>query len=718
MRLAIYLALLTAAVTVLGPQVHSWEVPVPSSTNSPTASMAASQTSAAEVTPSWVKDSVAKMERELVAKYGELQRARVQRGLQQVAEFWRAEDGDAATFEDFVRANFAGDQVTLDTMFNRLESLLEQLGGHMHEINREFRQQSDLDLGPVLPFDEIIGGYDPSAHVLDDFFQNKLAFVVLLNFPLTRLDQRLKDGPSWSRRQWAEARLAQGFSKRIPADVNLGIAQAEAQAGQYIAEYNIWMYHLVDAQRQRLFPPKMRLLSHWNLRDEIKADYADSSGGLAKQRMIQQVMERIVTQTIPAEVVNNPAFDWNPFTNDVTTAAAKDSDTATVPAAKPNNAREPDTRYATLQKTFFASRKADPYSPTAPTLIARRFNEDREIPEARVRAMLEQVLTSPLVPQVAKLIESRLKRPLEPFDVWYSGFRPGSQYTEAQLDEMIAKKYPTARAYQQDIPNLLIKLGFSPERAQYVARNIVVDPARGSGHAMGAEMRAEKAHLRTRVEKGGMNYKGFNIAVHEMGHNVEQTFSLNDIDHTLLKGVPNTAFTEALAFVFQGHDLELLGLPAPDARSQSEKTLNDFWGTYEIAGVALVDMAVWHWMYDHPRATPKELNDATVLISKDVWNQYYAPVFHKKDVVLLGIYSHMIDSFLYLPDYPIGHMIAFQIEEQMKKAGSIGPEFERMAKMGDVTPDLWMENATGHPVGPEALLAATQSALASVGGGR
>ena len=718
MRLAIYLALLTAAVTVLGPQVHSWEVPVPSSTNSPTASMAASQTSAAEVTPSWVKDSVAKMERELVAQYGELQRARVQRGLQQVAEFWRGEDGDATTFEDFVRANFAGDQVTLDTMFNRLESLLEQLGGHMHEINREFRQQSDLDLGPVLPFDEIIGGYDPSAHVLDDFFQNKLAFVVLLNFPLTRLDQRLQDGPSWSRRQWAEARLAQGFSKRIPADVNLGIAQAEAQAGQYIAEYNIWMYHLVDAQRQRLFPPKMRLLSHWNLRDEIKADYADSSGGLAKQRMIQQVMERIVTQTIPAEVVNNPAFDWNPFTNDVTTAAAKDSDTATVPAAKPNNAREPDTRYATLQKTFFASRKADPYSPTAPTLIARRFNEDREIPEARVRAMLEQVLTSPLVPQVAKLIESRLKRPLEPFDVWYSGFRPGSQYTEAQLDEMIAKKYPTARAYQQDIPNLLMKLGFSPERAQYVARNIVVDPARGSGHAMGAEMRAEKAHLRTRVEKGGMNYKGFNIAVHEMGHNVEQTFSLNDIDHTLLKGVPNTAFTEALAFVFQGHDLELLGLPAPDARSQSEKTLNDFWGTYEIAGVALVDMAVWHWMYDHPRATPKELNDATVLISRDVWNQYYAPVFHKKDVVLLGIYSHMIDSFLYLPDYPIGHMIAFQIEEQMKKAGSIGPEFERMAKMGDVTPDLWMENATGHPVGPEALLAATQSALASVGGGR
>ena len=87
-------------------------------------------------------------------------------------------------------------------------------------------------------------------------------------------------------------------------------------------------------------------------------------------------------------------------------------------------------------------------------------------------------------------------------------------------------------------------------------------------------------------------------------------------------------------------------------------------------------------------------------IAKDTWNQYYAPVFKQRDVVLLGVYSHMIDYFLYLPDYPIGHMIAFQIEEQMKKAGKIGPEFERMASFGSVAPDLWMVHATGKPVGP------------------
>ena len=666
------------------------------------------------LTPAQMNDSMLKLQSELLAKYGEGQKARIRTGLHQVVEFWRPEDGDTAVFESFVRANFAGDQEPIDTMFGRFQRLLEQLDGHMHEISREFATQQDLDLGPIRSYDEIFGGYDPSAHVVDDFFQNKLAFVVLLNFPLTTLEERINLGPKWTRRQWAETRLAERFSKRIPADVNLAIAQAGSDSANYIAGYNIWMYHLIDDQGLRLFPAKMRLLSHWNLRDEIKADYADAHNGLAKQRTVQQVMERIVTQSIPQAVVDNPHVDWNPYSNEVKAAAAQDSDSTAKPDLKISNAPEPDTRYATLLKTYRASRLADPYSPTAPTLIDRRFNEDRQIPEERLRAMLEQVLTSPLVPQVAKLIEARLGRPLEPFDIWYNGFRSGNKYSEAELDAIVAKKYPTPEAYQKDIPNLLMKLGFPEARAHYVAEHIQVDPARGSGHAMGAQMRSEKSHLRTRVEKTGMNYKGFNIAVHEMGHNVEQTFSLNDVDYTLLEGVPNTAFTEALAFVFQNQDMALLGLASPDAKSEAMKTLNDFWGTYEIAGVALVDMAVWHWMYDHPDAKPEELREATLQIAKDTWNRYYAPVFGKRDVVLLAIYSHMIDSFLYLPDYPIGHLIAFQIEEQMKKAGSIGPEFERMAKMGRVTPDLWMENATGKPVSADALLSATENALRQI----
>jgi hypothetical protein len=116
-------------------------------------------------------------------------------------------------------------------------------------------------------------------------------------------------------------------------------------------------------------------------------------------------------------------------------------------------------------------------------------------------------------------------------------------------------------------------------------------------------------------------------------------------------------------------------------------------------------------MYDHPAATAAELRGATVDIARGIWNRYYAPVFKLRDVVLLGIYSHMIHSFLYLPDYPLGQMIARQITERIRKGGIIGPEFERMAKLGRIAPDLWMKQATGSRVGPEALLDGVERAL-------
>jgi hypothetical protein len=676
----------------------------------------------AKESPVWMKDALTKLEAELASKYGEAQRARASRGLRQVSNFWREEDGDAAAFAEFVRANFAGEQATLDTMFARFQHNLEQLYGHMGEVGREFRAQADLDRGPILPFDDLFNGYDPGAHISDDFFRNKLAFVVLLNFPLTTLEQRLGEGERWTRRQWAEARLAQQFSRRIPAEVNLANARDSAEADRYVSSYNVWMRHVLDRDGRRLFPARMRLLTHWNLRDQIKADYSDGTEGLAKQRAVQQVLERIVTQTIPAAVVDNPRYDWNPFTNEVRPTTERDFDApgvevpgALLPAGAPLDAPEPDTRYAKLLLAFRSARRVDPYTPTAPTLMARSFDEGREIPEERVREMFERVLSSPLVPRVAALIEKRLGRPLEPFDVWYNGFRPRGAYTEAQLDEIVSKKYPDAAAFEKDIPNILVKLGFPKERAESLAANVVVDPARGSGHAMGASMRSAKTRLRTRIEKTGMNYKGYNIAVHELGHNIEQTLSLNYIDHTLLQGVPNAAFTEALAFVFQNRDLELLGLSRPDAQSEALRTLNDFWGTFEIAGMALVDMRTWHWLYENPRATPAELKDAMLRIAREVWNKYYAPVFRRRDVVLLAVYSHMINYPLYLPNYPLGHMIAFQIEEQIEKAGRVGPEFERMAAAGNIAPDLWMKRATGAPVGPEALLSATEKALSALG---
>src|SRR6185295_6827969 len=277
-------------------------------------------------------------------------------------------------------------------------------------------------------------------------------------------------------------------------------------------------------------------------------------------------------------------------------------------------------------------------------------------------------------------------------------------------------KYPTADAYAADMPSLLQKLGFTPDRAAYLASKIKVDASRGAGHAMQALRRGDFPRLRTRVEAGGMDYKGYNIAVHEMGHNVEQVFSLYDVDHTLLQGVPNNAFTEALAFVFQARDLELLGVTKRDPEAERMRALDDFWSAFEIAGVALVDIAAWHWMYEHPDATPAQLRQAVVKIAKETWNRFYAPVLGGKDAVLLGIYSHMLSNPMYLCDYPLGHLIAFQIEEQVKKdAGPLGPKFERMARIGAVAPDVWMTEATGAPVSAAPLLRSAEEALGSLG---
>jgi hypothetical protein len=645
---------------------------------------------------------------ELVKLHGADARPRIERGLAQVAALWRKEDGDLAAF---AREHFVSKPEELTLLFKRFEGNLEQLDGHFLEIGRELKKATELDVGPVTPADKVFAAYEPAAHVTEDFFANKLAFVALLNFPLTTLKVRLEQGKDWSRQAWAEARLTGRYARRVPAEVVQQQAAAAAAASLYIDEYNIWMHHLLDEKGERLFPAGKRLITHWNLRDELKANYADPRG-LDKQRMIVKVMERIVTQTIPAAVIDNGYVDWNPFSNKVTAAPAAEveKDAPKKPVVT-DGKPEADVRYARLLGNFAAAKKADPYSPMTPTAIDRAFELGAEIPEAKVKALLTEILGSPLVPKIAAEIKKRVGRDLEPQDLWYNGFVPRGKIPEAELDKKCREKYPTAEAFAKDLQRILKDLQFPPDQAKRLSESVVVDPSRGAGHALQSARRGDFPHLRTRVEKDGMNYKGYNIAVHELGHNIEQVYSLYDVDHTLLAGVPNTAFTEALAFVFQAKDLELLGLSKPDAEVERLRVLNDFWMTWEIAGVSLVDIAVWHWMYEHPKATPTQLREATVQIAKEVWNKHYAPVLGGKDTPLLGIYSHMISYPLYLFNYSLGHLIAFQIEEQVKKAGKLGPEFRRMASYGAVTPDLWMVNASGEPVSTGPLLRATEGAL-------
>jgi oligoendopeptidase F len=260
---------------------------------------------------------------------------------------------------------------------------------------------------------------------------------------------------------------------------------------------------------------------------------------------------------------------------------------------------------------------------------------------------------------------------------------------------------------------MLVKLGFSKKKADFLASHIKVEGSRGAGHAYGSLIREDKVLLRTRIGSDGMDYKGYNIAIHEFGHNVEQVISLHDVDYYSLNRVPNTAFTEALAFIFQKRDLELLGLKDDDPQKEHMRALANFWSCYEIMGVSLVDMKVWEWMYANPDATPAQLKNAVIAIAKEIWNEFYAPVFGSKDEPILAIYSHMISYPLYLSNYPLGHVIDFQMEQYMADK-HFAKEVKRMFELGSLIPQEWMRQAVGMELSIQPTLEATAKAVKAI----
>ena len=207
-----------------------------------------------------------------------------------------------------------------------------------------------------------------------------------------------------------------------------------------------------------------------------------------------------------------------------------------------------------------------------------------------------------------------------------------------------------------------------------------------------------------------MNYKGYNIAIHEFGHNVEQTLSLYDVDYYMLSGVPNTAFTEALAFVFQKRDLEILDITDPNPEKQAMEILDKVWSMYEIlrcfhVGYFRMEMDV----------CPSGRNGRTAersddrIIERDM-EQILCACFRSKDETVLAVYSHMISYPLYLSAYAFGQIIEFQLDQYLE-GKNFANEVERIFRQGRLTPNQWMILATGSPLTVEPMLEAVRQVI-------
>ena len=644
----------------------------------------------------------------VLASHSEADSSMVARGAAQVAALWRESDGTEEDYLALVTNSYAGTDETKKQLYDRMAFILEQCGQSADMLNNTLQEPTTL-LGKGNPtqVDWIISGYSPMAHFAEDMFANKIAHICVLNFPHYTLEEKNTLGKAWTRQEWAYARLGDVFSSRVPGNVVANYSQALSEAENYIAGYNIMMHCLRNEQGEQLWTEPMALLSHWNLRDELKSNYADVPNAREKQEMIYQVMLRIIRQEIPAVVVNNDKLLWCPTTNIV--SGDPDSDIK----LKVDISREPDTRYQQIINIFRAGQQIDAYRPDAPTHVLRTFNEDLEIPMEEIEALFTQLIESDEIKQVAALIRERLGRDLRPYDIWYDGFKSRSSISEDVLTAETQKRYPYAKAFEKDMPRMLMDLGFASDKAKEIASHIVVEAARGSGHARPCVGREQPARLRTRVGDKGMDYKGYNIAVHEFGHNVEEVISLYDIDYYTLAGIPNTGFTEASAFLFQERDLQLLH-QSTQSPQQADQLFDMIWGMYEIMGVSLVDMRMWQWLYAHPEANAAALREAVITIASEVWNQYYAPILGEKDSPLLGIYSHMVGYALYLPAYPIGNLVQYQLDEHLANCATPeewATEYTRIYQQGCLTPDAWMRGAVGKPMSVEPILKAVREQL-------
>ena len=613
-------------------------------------------------------------------------------GVNQAYALWTPEDGTREAFEELVKDYYCTTDSERLALFESLSRILENCYQSADMLTVELLRPTQLtNAASPQAADWIMSGYSPLAHFSDDMFANKLAFITIMNFPHYTLEEKNALGANWTREEWAMARMGDVFTERVPGKVKAQMAQTFADAENYIADYNIYMGNLRTEDGRQLWPEDKVLLSHWNLRDELKALYG-AKDGQEKQEMIYQVMQRIVSQTIPAKAVNGKDYIWQPYST--------------------QDEAEPYTRYARILRIAQAYRAEDAYCPSAPTGIQRNFEVGVEMPAAELDSLFRALIGSKQVKEVASVIRERLGRDLRPYDIWYDGFKARASLNEDELSSQTRTLYPDANAFAADMPRLLTKMGFYSEDARSIAHHIAVEPARGSGHAWPCLGRKEDARLRTRIPENGMDYKGYNIAVHEFGHCVEQVLDMYMIDYYMLSGVPNTAYTEASAFLWQQRDLQLLPQSAVSGQHSAiskDAVYDQFWSMYEIMGVSLVDMQMWKWIYAHPEATPQQLCEATMQIAKDIWNTYYEPVLGEHDCILLAVYSHMVNAPMYLPNYPLGHIVQFQLEEHLaecKTQKEFAQEYMRIYRLGRLTPKQWMIQAVGTPPSIDPILRA------------
>ncbi|MBL9118839.1 MAG: hypothetical protein JNL80_02855 [Phycisphaerae bacterium] len=632
-------------------------------------------------------DSAASTARDrLLEKHGDGERSRITAGIERVRSRWTDRDGDPAAFEHFVTTSFVP-IADLPRLLDRLERGLEYVGGHLYEMRRHLRRWSDLrgtpDESRFQFVDDLLATFDPAPDIIEESYRQKLAFVTLLNCRRPDLDEMLRDGPTWPVERWAEARLAQHFGPRIPKEVNDLARAVSHRCNTWVSGFHVPVGSLRDERGDAHFEPGRALLAHWLVREEIKAGYndPDRERGLRKQRALAWVMARHIDGSIPEAVMSGTSDrPWQSAANTVDGAAI-------APAATVGTVRY--ERWLEQRDLAFV---VDRHHPEHPTAIARKCELDREIPERDVERLLVSLLSAPVRRTLAAFLRNRLGRPLEPFDIYVDEFADARPAEE--MNALVRKLATDAASLERQLPELLRGLGFKEADAEFLGTRIRVEIAKGSGHAMRPQLPEYGAWLRTSSLEREIGWDGFDTAMHELGHTIEQLISTHFVPRPALRGVPNTACTEAFAFLYQSLGKRVLGAASAEdeERAFDIDTVQTLASACQIAGPALLELRIWNWIYRNPGASAESLRAEVLSVAESLWNEHYREDFGEDPYHILAAYQHMIAHPLYLPDYPIGHIISHQVRSHMR-GKDLATETRRICSIGSLTPDLWMRHA-------------------------
>ncbi len=633
---------------------------------------------------------------ELTQQHGAEAQARAESGVARVAQYWREDDGDFEAMAAFCKEHFIADDTERARLLDRLETALMTTTGHLTEIRRTLRRWTDLRGDDMPGTDDVLATFDPAPDLSEQYFAQRLAFIAILNFDRPDLATMLRDGDQWDADTWASVRIAKWFGPRIPKEVADHAREAGHKASKWVAEFHVPVGQMIDENGKIWFDTDRKLLAHWLIREAVKSLYGEE-GGVTGQRALMRVMGRHIDGTIPRSIMDGTADgNWDPDGN-------------TIDGKEPGELVG-NERYETWLSQFHVAQAIDEHCPEYPTALARKFERQREIPVEQVEQLLEDLLSSPVRQGLADLMSSRLGRPLESQDIYFEDLfdtRP-----QDEMNALVRERYADHHAFQAALPTLLRELGYDDEQADFLGTNVQVEIARGSGHAMRPGMPEYNAWLRTSSLENELGWAGYDTAMHELGHNLEQVISTHYVPRPALRGVPNTACTEAFAFLYQSLAMQGLGIP-PEADAVDPfhaDSIQCMLASCQIAGPSLVDLRTWQWLYANPDATAEQLRESVLSIAREVWATHYEAFFGPDPDHIMASYQHMVAHPLYLADYVLGHVQSHQIRSQLRNR-ELAAETIRICSLGQLTPDLWMKRAVGSGLDVSALVADTQAAL-------